>query len=58
MVIKSIKRKQEKRRKEHLEKYGSGTEIRKIDEYTPEIIAEELRPKINLVPYIQLGLPL
>lgn len=52
MIIRTVKKSQAKRRREHEEKYGTGTEIRKIDEFTPESIAEQLKPRVKLVPFV------
>ena len=54
MIINTVKRSQAKRKKEHQDRYGTGSEIRKLDEYTPESIAEQLKARVKLVPFIAL----
>jgi len=47
-------RNQAKRKKQYQMTHGDGKSIIKLDHPTPESIAESLRPKIKLVPFIEV----
>lgn len=54
LITKTVMRNQAKRRKQFELTHGDGKSIIKLDHPTPESIAESLKPRIKLVPFIAL----